>query len=80
FWLIFQALINIAVATATLPFTGIPLPFVSYGGSSLIVSMAGVGLLLSISRSAQEREAEESADRDFGWWYRRPRVSGLGRR
>ena len=80
FWLIFQALINIAVATATLPFTGIPLPFVSYGGSSLIVSMAGVGLLLSISRSAQEREAEESADRDFGWWYRRPRVSGFGRR
>lgn len=80
FWLIFQALINIAVATATLPFTGIPLPFVSYGGSSLIVSMAGVGLLLSISRSAQERETEKSADRDFGWWYRRPRVSGFGRR
>jgi cell division protein FtsW len=48
--LIFQAIINIGVITATLPFTGLTLPFISFGGSSMITSMASVGLLLSISR------------------------------
>lgn len=51
-WLVVQALINIGVVTATLPFTGIPLPFVSFGGSSLIVSLMAVGVLLNISRQA----------------------------
>lgn len=51
-WLAFQALINIAVVTSTIPFTGIPLPFISFGGSSLVTSMAGVGLLLNISKYA----------------------------
>jgi len=74
-WLIFQALINVAVTTNTLPFTGIPLPFISYGGSSLVVSMAGVGLLLGISRSTWEEESEESAYYDFGRRDGRPRVS-----
>lgn len=49
-WLAYQALINIAVITAVIPFTGIPLPFLSYGGSSLLFSLIGVGILLSISR------------------------------
>lgn len=48
--LIFQAIVHIGVVTASLPFTGIPLPFISFGGSSLIVSMASIGLLLAISR------------------------------
>jgi cell division protein FtsW len=52
FWLIYQALMNIAVITAVIPFTGIPLPFLSYGGSSLLFSMIGVGILLNISRDA----------------------------
>ncbi|MBP6473018.1 MAG: cell division protein FtsW [Chloroflexi bacterium] len=51
-WLGFQALINIAVITAVIPFTGIPLPFLSYGGSSLLFSMLGIGILLNISRDA----------------------------
>jgi cell division protein FtsW len=51
-WLAYQALINIAVITAVIPFTGIPLPFISYGGSSLLISMIGVGILLNISRDA----------------------------
>lgn len=51
-WLGYQALINIAVITATIPFTGIPLPFVSYGGSSLLISLVGIGILLSVSRDA----------------------------
>ncbi|MCB8944702.1 MAG: cell division protein FtsW [Ardenticatenaceae bacterium] len=51
-WLSYQALINIAVITAVIPFTGIPLPFLSYGGSSMLVSLIGVGILLNISRDA----------------------------
>ncbi len=51
-WLAYQALINIAVITSLIPFTGIPLPFLSFGGSSLVISLVGVGLLLNISRDA----------------------------
>jgi len=45
-----QAVTNVAVVTNSIPYTGITLPFISFGGSSLIVSMAGVGLLLGVSR------------------------------
>lgn len=48
--LVIQAIVNIGVVTSTFPFTGIPLPFISFGGSSLIVSMASIGVLLSVSR------------------------------
>jgi cell division protein FtsW len=48
--LVFQALVNIAVVTGLAPFTGVALPFISSGGSSMVVSLTGVGLLLSISR------------------------------
>lgn len=49
-WLVFQALINIAAITGLIPLTGIPLPFVSYGSSALIVSLIGTGILLNISK------------------------------
>ncbi len=49
-----QALLNIAVATHTVPSTGVPLPFVSYGGSSLVFSLIGVGLLLNVSRNQRQ--------------------------
>ena len=52
FWLSYQALINVAVITAVIPFTGIPLPFMSYGGSSLLITLIGVGILLNVSRDA----------------------------
>lgn len=45
-----QALMNLMVATALIPVTGLPLPFLSYGGSSLILTCCGVGLLLAVSR------------------------------
>lgn len=48
--IILQAIMNIAVVTASMPVTGIPLPFISFGGSSLIFTLAGVGILLNISR------------------------------
>ncbi|MBI2756519.1 MAG: putative lipid II flippase FtsW [Chloroflexi bacterium] len=48
--LVIQALVNIAVVTNSIPYTGVPLPFISYGGSSTIISMVAVGFLLSISR------------------------------
>ena len=51
--LVGQALINMGVVLGMLPTTGIPLPFVSAGGSSLLVSMAAVGLLLSVSQHAR---------------------------
>ena len=58
-WLSYQALINVAVITAVIPFTRIPLPFLSYGGTSLLFSLLGVGILLNISRDrAIERRAQ----------------------
>lgn len=46
-----QALINIAMVSGLLPVTGIPLPFVSYGGTSLVINMAAIGILISVGRS-----------------------------
>lgn len=48
--ILIQAIINIGVVTGTLPITGIPLPFLSFGGSSLVFTLASVGILLNISR------------------------------
>ena len=47
-----QAIINLAAQTALVPLTGIPLPFISYGGSALIVDLCSVGILLNISRKS----------------------------
>jgi cell division protein FtsW len=54
-WVCLQAFINIGVVVALLPITGITLPFISAGGSSLIISFAAVGILLSISRETVEK-------------------------
>jgi len=49
-WIAFQAVINICAITSLAPLTGIPLPLISYGGSSLVVSLMGMGILLNISK------------------------------
>ena len=83
--LIFQAIVNIGVITASLPFTGIPLPFISFGGSSLVVSMASVGLLLSVSRGTtpdedRSKKEERREVNDIRRRNRGARLSGSGRR
>ena len=51
-WIAYQALINVGGISRAIPLTGIPLPFLSYGGSALAALLAAVGILLSISRHA----------------------------
>ena len=51
FLLLFQTLLNLSVVVGLVPITGVTLPFISYGGSSLIVSMISIGIILNVSRS-----------------------------
>jgi cell division protein FtsW len=59
-----HAFINIGVASGFLPTTGITAPFLSYGGSSMIVSLVTIGLLLSVSTTAERQELRESSCRE----------------
>ena len=69
-----QAVINLAAVMGVAPLTGIPLPFVSYGGSSLVVLLASVGVLLNIATDdGSERRASVP---DRGRRDRRPRAAG----
>lgn len=52
-WLGLQAFVNLGAVSGLLPFTGIPLPFMSYGGSSLVTALAAVGILVNISKHTQ---------------------------
>lgn len=51
-WLGIQTLVNLGAMVSLIPLTGVPLPFISYGGSALLVNLVGVGILANISRSA----------------------------
>ena len=79
-WLCLQAFINIAVVAALIPVTGITLPFISAGGSSLTISFAAVGILLSISRETIEQGSWQDAPADRGRGNGRTRVPGPRRR
>ena len=76
-WITFQALVNMAVVTGAIPYTGITLPFVSVGGSSLGACMVGIGIVLSISRAVNaegvtSHEARRVGGRDGGTRVSRP--------
>ena len=60
-WVALEAVINILTILQVLPFAGNALPFFSYGGSNLVLTLAAMGLLLNISRSRKEGDAEEAA-------------------
>jgi cell division protein FtsW len=89
--LILQTLLNMAVTAAVSPPTGVTLPFISYGGSSLVVSLFGIGVLLSISRYSVDTTINQNAARvqpagrysyervDLERGNRRSRVPGAGR-
>lgn len=75
-----QALVNMGAVTGSIPITGIPLPLISYGRSSLVVTLAGIGILLNLSLKKQKKkgQAVNDANRNLGRWDRRtrlPRVS-----
>jgi cell division protein FtsW len=78
-WLAAQALVNIAAVTGTLPTTGIPLPFISYGGSSLAISLLAMGILLNVSAQGQKVGLQRDAGVDIGRGNRRTHLS-RGRR
>lgn len=61
-WLVVQAIINMAVVTTLIPFTGLTLPFLSYGGTSLVMSMIAAGVLLNISKHSSEPGSTEMED------------------
>ena len=79
-WLVVQACINMMVVTALMPVTGIPLPFISAGGSALTINLAAVGILLSISRETTQTGSLRDAVFGIGRRDRRAHLPRAGRR
>ncbi|MGI8754702.1 MAG: putative lipid II flippase FtsW [Acidimicrobiales bacterium] len=60
-WLVVQAVMNIGAVIGILPITGVPLPFISSGGSSLVINLAAIGMLLNIARHPADAPARRAA-------------------
>jgi cell division protein FtsW len=65
-WLIGQALVNIAVVLELLPVLGVPLPFMSVGGSALLSSLAAIGVVMALNRAGSESVGDYRARRRAG--------------
>ena len=52
-WVAAETLINVGAVVGVLPVTGIPLPFISFGGSSLVITMAAAGILINVARQGR---------------------------
>jgi cell division protein FtsW len=65
-WLSVQALVNMGAVTASLPVTGVPLPLVSFGGSSLVVSLAAMGILTNVALQAERTTSRHQKPRSGG--------------
>ncbi len=77
-WIGFQALINIAAMLNLIPLTGITLPFISYGGTSLVALLVGIGILQNISKFTYKEVYDEDLGRRRG--NRRTHLAGTGSR
>jgi len=65
-WLLGQATVNMAVVTGLLPVVGVPLPFISYGGSALLMSLCAIGVVLSLARAQMEPGMQPKGLLKFG--------------
>jgi cell division protein FtsW len=69
-WICSEAFINVGAVTGVIPTTGVPLPFISYGGTSLATSLIGVGILCNISAQGRRQTAARRAYVDRWGWHR----------
>jgi len=83
-WIVIEALLNMAVMVNLLPHAGNALPLISYGGSNMVVTLAGIGILLNIAQTPGDRKSSKGGGTfasivDLRWRDRRGRVSRFGR-
>ncbi|MDD5606163.1 MAG: putative lipid II flippase FtsW [Patescibacteria group bacterium] len=76
-WIGLQAVLNMGATVGMLPLTGVPLPFVSLGGSSLVIMLMAAGVLLNISKQTVTTSRDESPF--SGWWNWGARDADIGR-
>ena len=80
-WIGVQTCVSVMMVNGVLPPIGIPLPFISYGGSSLLALWMGVGIGMSLQRTnIGQKEVAQPETGSYGWRDRRPRVSSAGSR
>lgn len=75
-WIVFQAILNICATLSLVPLTGVTLPFISFGGTSIVMVIASCGILLNISRNTKERTSDEG--NRSGRRFRRAHNANLG--
>ncbi|MDO8507770.1 MAG: putative lipid II flippase FtsW [bacterium] len=75
-WIVFQAILNICATLSLVPLTGVTLPFISFGGTSIVMVIASCGILLNISKNTKERTSDEG--NRSGRRFRRAHNANLG--